>query len=63
MYRAPQLLEGARLPPLHTSKHFLNLTNGLEMAPLLHQLQLPYRWAQAVAYAAETAEAPATAEL
>jgi hypothetical protein len=41
-----QLLEGARLPPLRTSKHFVNLTNGLEMAPLLQQLQLPFRCVQ-----------------
>jgi hypothetical protein len=42
-----QLLEGSRLPALGSSKHFLNLTNGTEMAPLLHQLQLPFRYGPA----------------
>lgn len=30
------------LPSLAASKHFLNLTNGLEAVPLLESLHLPY---------------------
>lgn len=33
------------MPDVYNSKHFVNLTNGLELAPLLQQqLQLPFRW-------------------
>lgn len=38
-----QLVDGSRLPCLQTSKHFVNLTNGLELVPMLQQLQLPFR--------------------
>lgn len=40
-----QLLAGSRLPSLYDSKHFVNLTNGLELAPLLQRLHLPFRQA------------------
>lgn len=30
------------LPPLKQCSHFLNLTNGIEAAPMLDALQLPY---------------------
>eukprot|EP00879_Flechtneria_rotunda_P014313 GHRR01014953.1.p1 GENE.GHRR01014953.1~~GHRR01014953.1.p1 ORF type:complete len:127 (+),score=30.24 GHRR01014953.1:233-613(+) len=36
------LLPDSKLPCLYGSKHFLNLTNGLELAPLLEEWQLPF---------------------
>lgn len=35
------------LPSLATSKHFLNLTNGLEAVPLLESLHLSYGYCSA----------------
>jgi len=36
------LLAGAQLPALHSSRHFINLTNGVEALPTLTALQLTY---------------------
>jgi hypothetical protein len=38
-----QLLEDSRLPDLRSCRHFVNLTNGLDLAPILRQLELPFR--------------------
>jgi hypothetical protein len=43
MLPAGQLLEGSRLPDLSSSKHYINLTNGLDLLPLMQQLQLSFR--------------------
>lgn len=42
---AAQLLPDSRLPSLLHSKHFVNLTNGLDLVPLLSELQISFRYA------------------
>jgi hypothetical protein len=37
------LFSDAALPCLCASKHFVNLTNGLELVPVLQELQQPFR--------------------
>lgn len=39
----PQLREVSQLPPLRECSHHINLTNGIELLPVLQELNIPYR--------------------